>query len=86
MTQKLDISKEEELKILEEGVNGQFWLVYSSWLSQTSFTSIGAALSAKVEAREWEAGHASGLKKALTRPSDRIRELKRFLAEQAKKA
>ena len=84
--EKLDISKEEELRILEEGMKSQFWMVYSSWLTQTSFTSIGAALSAKVEAREWEAGHASGLKKALNRPSDRIRELRRYMAEQAKKS
>jgi hypothetical protein len=82
--EKLDISKEEELQILEEGIKSRFWAVYSAWLSQSSFTSIGAALSAKVEAREWEAGHASGLKKALSRPNDRIRELRRYITEQAK--
>jgi len=82
--EKLEISKEEELAILEEGLNGQFWHVLQAKFFHLSMTSGGAALSAKCEHREWEAGHATGLKEALNYPSTRIRELKRFLAEQKK--
>ena len=81
---KLEISKEEELAILEEGVAGRFWLVLQSWLLDAGMTSGGAALSAKCEHREWQAGHASGLKQVLDRPRERIRDLKRFITEQKK--
>jgi len=82
--EKLEISKEEELAILEEGLNSRFWLILQSWLLNAGMTSGGAALSAKCEHREWQAGHASGLKQVLDRPRERIRDLKRFLAEQKK--
>jgi hypothetical protein len=82
---KSEFTKEEELVILEDGMKGQFWLVYSSWLMETALTSGGAALSSKCDIRDWQAGHASGLKQALQRPSERIRDLKRYLAEQKSK-
>ena len=81
---KSEISKEEELAILEEGLNSRFWLVLQSWLLDAGATSGGAALGAKCEHREWQAGHASGLKQVLNRPRERIRDLKRFIDEQKK--
>ena len=81
---KLKFTSEEELIIIQDGLNSQFWAVYSAWLSHASFTAIGSALSDKVENRDWMAGQANGLKRALNRPSERIRELKTKI-EQAKK-
>jgi len=83
---KLELSKEEELRILEEGLKGQFWLVLSSWLSDSSMTAGGVALGEQTDRREWYAGKATGLKLALQRPSERSRELRRYLTEQAKKS
>lgn len=82
--QKLEFSKEEELAFLEEGLKSQFWQIYADWLTQASFTAIGSALSEKQDKREWMAGQAYGLKRALNRPVERLKELKRFLAEEKK--
>jgi hypothetical protein len=82
--EKLEFEKEQELRILEEGLQSDFWKIYSAWLAQKGFTSIGAALSAKVEHREWEAGHASAYKRCLAQPVDRIREIKSFLMQRSK--
>lgn len=84
--QKPEFTKEEELRILEEGLKGQFWQVLAGWLSDASMTAGGVALGEQTDRREWYAGKATGLKLALQRPSERSRELKRFLAEQAKKS
>jgi hypothetical protein len=80
--EKPEFTKQEELAILEEGLKSQFWQIYAKWLTDASFTMIGVALSEKVERREWSSGHATGLKRALNRPLERLRELKRFVKEQ----
>ena len=81
---KSEYTPEEELVIIEEGLKSQFWAVYSAWLQDAGLTAIGSALSERVERREWMAGQASGLKRALKRPVDRVRELRTKL-EQSKK-
>ena len=78
------LSKEEELVILEEGLRSQFWQVYGAWLSQATLTAAGSALSENVDKREWMAGKATALKKALSYPSERVRDIKRLI-EQSKK-
>jgi len=85
MNEKLNLSPEEELAILEEGVKSQFWAIYARWQGQASLTAIGSALSQKVADRDWMAGRANGLKEALNYPSTRMRQLK-TLIEQKKKA
>lgn len=83
--EKTELTKQEELAVLEDGLKSQFWQVYAAWLTQTSFTVIGAALSERVERREWTSGQAHGLKRALNHPLERVRELKRFLKDEKEK-
>ena len=82
--EKRTFTNEEELVIIQEGLNSQFWAVYSAWISHAAFTAAGAALSERVNNREWQAGHAEALKRGLNYPTKRLRELK-SLIEQAKK-
>jgi len=45
------------------------------------FTSIGVALGEKTQAREWQAGKASGMKEALRWPAERARDLKTKISQ-----
>ena len=77
-----NLSKEDELRILEEGVKTQFWAYFSAKLMQFGNTTIGAVMKQNVEGREWLAGKGSGHKEDLQYPGRRIKELKDFLAKQ----
>jgi hypothetical protein len=78
-----DISNEEELSILEEGLKSRFWQVYTARYQHMAFTTMGAALGEKTDNRDWLAGKASGMKEAMQYPAKRIRDLK-SLIEKAK--
>lgn len=80
-----DLSKEDELVILEEGLKSHFWQVLSQRYSQRALTAGGAALSERVEHRDWMAGNASGLKEALNYPAERIRAIRTYLKQQSTK-
>lgn len=73
------LSKEEELVIIEEGLRSPFWEVLSARFAHLAFTAGGAALSERVEHRDWMAGKATGLKEALQHPANRARDLKRLI-------
>jgi len=70
------LTPEDELIILETGLNSPFWELIQARLSHLAFTSAGAALSKAVGERDWQAGEASGLKRALQFPGNRKRDLK----------
>jgi hypothetical protein len=78
-----DISNEEELKILEEGLRSKFWEVFSARFQHRTFTTMGAALGEKTDNRDWLAGKATGMKEAMQYPANRMRDL-RSLIEKAK--
>jgi len=70
------LTDEEELLILENGISTPFWELVQARLSHLAFTSAGAALSKGVSDRDWQAGEAAGLKRALQLPGNRKRDLK----------
>jgi hypothetical protein len=72
-----ELSHEEEIKILEEGLRSPFWEVFSARFQHMAFTTMGAALSQKADGRDWLAGKASGMKEAMQYPAKRLRDLKR---------
>jgi hypothetical protein len=73
------LSWEEEVAIIEEGLKSPFWEVLAARYSHLAFTAGGAALSERVEHRDWMAGKATGLKEALQYPGNRVRDLKRTI-------
>lgn len=80
------LTTEDELIIIEQGVKTPFWELLQARLGQKALTAVGAALSERVEQRDWTAGRANGLREALKYPSDRIRDLKTKLEQQKPKA
>lgn len=74
-----NLSKEEELSIIEQGIKSDFWDYLSQKFSHNAFTAGGAALSERVERREWMAGKATGMKEALQFPAHKAREIRSFL-------
>jgi hypothetical protein len=80
-----ELSSEEELKILEEGLHSKFWEVFSARFQHMAFTMMGAALGEKTTNRDWTAGKANGMREAMQYPAKRMRDLKTKI-EQAKKS
>lgn len=71
-----ELSAEDELRILEEGLRTPFWELLTAKLQHKTFTVMGIALSEDPKSRDWQAGRATGLKEATKLPADRARELK----------
>ena len=78
-----ELSNEEELQIIEEGLRGRFWEVFSARFQHMAFTTMGAALGEKTDNRDWMAGKATGMKEAMQYPAKRMRDLKTMI-EKAK--
>jgi len=76
-----DLQPEDELAIIEEGLKSRFWELFTIKYQNKVFTSIGVALGEKTQAREWQAGKASGMKEALRWPAERARDLKTKISQ-----
>jgi len=76
-----DLTDEEELALLEEGIKTRFWAYIAAKSTHLYFTTTGVVLQQKSEHREWLAGKASGIKTVTTMPEERIRLLKTKISQ-----
>jgi hypothetical protein len=85
MLRRKELTNEEELLILEEGLKSRFWELFLSSFGDLTSTTAGVALNeSKNHNRDWWAGKATGMKEALHYPGTRARDLKRLLEQKPK--